>query len=325
MLKKVLLSFFILVLGTFSVNNVMAISEDNPYLDRLDESTLKSLEIYVDSFGEFNIELVSESLVKIDFAIQNTDDLEQKYILNFLKYELNIRLEELTGLKVEKLDLLDKWLSSNKISTLKKVVKILDDLKEKYQESEKKLNIIYFLKYKIKNIIEYRVENSCVYKGEYFLKNNYINKSKKTHENGFETWLVCNLNTNIIMRFNYTKKNGDISKNNEYRGKDVIFVYEKVYTVEYLIKNYDVYKKDGNKKIIITEDGEIIEPEDGENPEYDKNTSEDCNDNYMKQFGNLYNDYICRYSSSMDEESGEEIRNGDDTLMNKSQTSCYLL
>ncbi|MDQ7009536.1 MAG: hypothetical protein Q9M94_04570 [Candidatus Gracilibacteria bacterium] len=43
----------------------------------------------------------------------------------------------------------------------------------------------------------------------------------------------------------------------------------------------------------------------------------------MSKFGDLDKSLVCRYSSSIDEESGEERRNGDDTLMNKYQTICY--
>jgi len=63
-------------------------------------------------------------------------------------------LRALTGLKVEKIGLFDDWMMTKKVTTLKKVVNLLDDLKVKYQESEKKQNAIYFLKYKVERVIE---------------------------------------------------------------------------------------------------------------------------------------------------------------------------
>lgn len=139
MFKKALIILFIGISWILSINNVEA-STNNPHSDKFDEKTLETLEKYSKDFSKMDITLITKWLINTESSLSVIENSDQKYML------LKNRLRALTGLKVEKIGLFDDWMMTKKVTTLKKVVNLLDDLKVKYQESEKKQNAIYFLK-----------------------------------------------------------------------------------------------------------------------------------------------------------------------------------
>lgn len=240
MLKKILLMFVLLFACTSFVKNVNA--ETFKYIDKIDEKTLLKLEKFSTKIWNIDIEKLNNVLLKIDKILIKTNIVEnKKYILLFLKFEINKEISNKSWFSYEKRKIISEKLKKMDIYELKTILEKL----EKIEKNNSKIidNWTSFIKYLADIELINKRKIFCLYKWSYFKRNENIKDTKIDYNNKFSKWLFCDNESKIILKFNYENEKWVFFTNNEYTGVNVIDIYDNVYTWKYLVENYKTYSE----------------------------------------------------------------------------------
>jgi len=332
MFKKLLITLFVWILSLYSINYVNA--EEINYSEKINPVTYSKLEDLSTKLVYLKLEKLNSVYYKIDdFLSKNDISEEKKYILLYLKEKVNVSIKEKTNKTAEELQIISDKLDKIDIKSLTKLSDKFDIIEEKYWNTPQSKELLNYLKNEIKKKItsKYLEENSkwCLYNNVLYPKWKIIDNTIVA-EKKYKKWLECDENYEIVLHYNYFKweENDDLTdsknwqNNNIYKWDKAVEVYDNYNDVDSVSSIDDipeVYLDDNNQEVVETGTW-VLEDTDTWSLDvidwYTEFTSEKCNDDFMTQYWDLTEEFVCR-------NPGKE-EDGIDTLMNASQSICYL-